>query len=330
MPRKVFFLCASLALVSFLFLLPLDRAFADNQGPTIHGKMTGLLAKTSALGENLDSFCDKTCDSSPASNRFRQRVERIKQTNSRASNAHGRTNGDDYQELLRRRGKKKDANCDPNFQVCGSSGSSSSSLLAANPNDEEFDNDSGAELGQELDEVGAEIDALNSILAGYQVPTPDVELEDADYFFPASMQPSSEVMFGAFLANLAAEKAAAIATHFCDQTAVALGFGGNASAACSVVEGIYQVLNAVYQVMDYISQDAMSAEVTGTYKRARNIFDQLVIADNKGDQTNALVIELHTRVTNMEQQLINLQGKLNTALELLRTPQGQRAGFPQK
>ena len=88
-----------------------------------------------------------------------------------------------------------------------------------------------------------------------------ISLENAQYFFPTWMWPSSEVMFSSFIANLAAEKASAIADHFCDQTAVAVGFGGNGSAACSAVEGVHQVLNAVYQMLAYVGQDVMSAEV---------------------------------------------------------------------
>ena len=322
--------CALLALLLFAFLLPLNRAFAQNSGQTIRNKISDVLDKTTNLGNNLDALCDLDCQSSPAGHRFHEKVARLKQNNTRVKNAHGRTKDDDYQEVVRRHGKKKDQGCDPQVQVCTDSGGSATVAAAG---DDEFDDAAGADLAGDLDEVGAEVDALNNLLAGNvppPVPTPDVELQNAEYFFPAAMRPSNEVMLGAFIANLAAEKASAIASHFCEQTAVALGFGGNASAACAVIEGVYQVLNAVYQFMDYISQDATSAEVTGTYNRAKNIFDQLVITDSKGDQTNTIVQGLGQKILQLEEKLNEMDAKLNSVIRLLSTPQGQRPNFPVK
>jgi hypothetical protein len=188
----------------------------------------------------------------------------------------------------------------------------------------EFDEERGKDMVEDLDEVGAEIDQLNEILAGNvppPPPTPDVQLENAEYFFPASMWPSSTLAFAAFTANLAAEKASAIATHFCDQTAVALGFGGNASAACAAVEGVHQVLDAIYQVMDYIGQDVTSAEVTGTYKRVKNVFDQLVISDGNIDAIKIVIEALGKKILELEQNQLYI-------IQLLTTPQGRRPNFP--
>lgn len=187
------------------------------------------------------------------------------------------------------------------------------------------DEERGKDVIEDLDEVAAEVDELTLILGGTvpPPPPPDIALENAQYFFPTWMWPSSEVAFGAFVANLASEKAAAIADHFCDQTAVAAGFGGNGSAACAVVEGVHQVLDAVYQMIDYIGQDVTAAEVTGAYRRAKNIFDQLAIADGNIDQIK-IVIQA------VGQQMLILEQNQQKIMELLAMPQGQRPGFPLK
>lgn len=323
--------CALFVLLLFALVAPLNLASAQNQGQTIRNKMSDLLGKTGTLGDRLETLCDLDCQGTPAGRRFKDKVDRLKQNNTRLNNAHGRTSDDDYQEVLRRHGKKKSQGCDSQVQVCDDT--QTSGFAAAAAPDPEFDDAAGQDLGGDLDEVSAEVDALNNLLAGNvppPVPTPDVNLENANYFFPAAMRPSSGVMLGAFIANLAAEKASAIADHFCEQTAVALGFGGNASAACAVIEGVYQVLNAVYQFMDYVSQDSTSAEVSGTYARAKNIFDQLVITDSKADGTNDVVMALGQKVLQLEANQRIMMDNLATILRLLSTPQGQRPSFPVK
>lgn len=279
-------------------------------GQAIKGKVQEVLDKTATLGANFDALCDATCAATPAGGKFKSKVDRLKRTQARVNAAHGRSGDADYQEFARKRPKKTD-------DVQG---------LLVSATDSEFDEERGKDVIEELEEVSAEIDELNGILAGNVPRTPpqaSVVLENADYFFPQSMWPSSEVAFASFLANLAAEKAAAIADHFCDQTAVAVGFGGNGSAACSVVEGVHQVLDAAYQMVDYIGQDVMSAEVTGTYKRTKNIFDQLVIST--ADMDDILLV-----VQSMGQKLLILEENQKRIIELLTTPQGQRTGFPLK
>jgi hypothetical protein len=197
--------------------------------------------------------------------------------------------------------------------------------VLADPLDQEFDEERGRDMVEDLEEIGTEVEALNDLLAGNLPPTPppDIALENAEYFFPASAWPSSEVVFGAFIASQVAQKASAILSHGCDQTVVALGFGGNTSAACMVIEGVFQTLDAVYQVMDYIGNDVVAAEVNGTYRRAKNIFDQLALTNGDVEQTKAVVQAIGEKMLILEEQQRRI-------LELLRMPQGQRPGFPTK
>lgn len=309
------------------FLFCLNPAYAQGNGKAIRDKLSDVLNKTDTLGSNLEALCDLNCQGTPAGQRFKQKTQRLRQAHTRVKNAHGRTSDADYQEVVRRRPKKKADGCDAQVQVCLPEQPSPGFALA----DPEYDDARATDTVADLDEVGSDIDALNSLLAGNvppPVPTPDVNLENAEYFFPASMRPSSEVAFAAFLANLAAEKASAVADHFCDQVVVGLGFGGNGSSACSVVEGIHQVLDAVYQVMDYISQDATSAEVTGTYNRTKNIFDQLVITDSKTDGTNEIVQAMGKKLLQLEENQRTIMQNQRTIMQLLSTPLGQRPGFP--
>jgi len=317
--RRVILSC----LITLLFCL--TSAFAERpprgDGQAIRDKLQNVLNKTDALGANLDALCDTGCQGSPAGEKFKQKVERLKQAQTRAKNAHARSQNTDFQEVVRNRGKKKDQGCDSQVQVCLPDQAGVTSLASTEP---EFDEERGKDIVEDLDEVGADVDELNEILAGNVPPPPPTvydELDNAEYFFPASMWPSSEVAFAAFTANLAAEKASAIATHFCDQTAVAIGFGGNASAACAVVEGVHQVLDAVYQMMDYIGQDVTSAEVTGTYKRTANIYNQLL---GSGGDINAI----KAVVNAMGEKMLQLERNQQYIIQLLTTPQGQRPGFP--
>ena len=302
---------AAFMLTLLLFATPALAQRPDRgDGQAIKGKVQDVLDKTGHLGDRLAALCDDACRQTPAGAKFSTKVQRLKRAHDRVKLGHGRSDDADFQEFTRRRPKKVD---EPQ------------GVITAAPNDPEFDEERGKDVIEDLDEVGAEIDELNSILGGNVPPPPPPEfaLDNADYFFPTWMWPSSEVSFAAFTANLAAEKAAAIADHFCDQTAVAVGFGGNGSAACSVVEGVHQVLDAVYQMIDYIGQDVTAAEVTGTYKRAKNIFDQLALADGNIDQMK-MVVEA------MGQKLLILEENQKRILELLSTPQGQRPGFPVK
>lgn len=300
----------TLAVLSFVGIGP---AFAqqsppEGSGAAIKGKVNEVLGKAETLGNNLDALCNAECAATAAGGKFKSKVDRLKRAHGRAKAAHDRANDDDYGEFTRKRPKKSDGGV----------------VTAAA--DDDFDTERGKDVVADLDEVSAELDELNNILAGNvppTPPTPSVTLENADYFFPASMWPSSEVALGAFIANLAAEKAAAIADHFCDQTAVAAGFGGNGSAACAVVEGVHMVLDAAYQMIDYIGQDILSAEVTGTYKRTKNLFDQLVIST--GDIDDILLI-----VQAMGEKLLILEENQKKIMDLLTMPQGQRPGFPLK
>lgn len=67
----------------------------------------------------------------------------------------------------------------------------------------------------------------------------------------------------------------------------------------------------------------MSAEVTGTYKRTKNIFDQLALADGNIDQLKVVI-------QAMGQLLLILEQNQRKIIELLATPQGQRPAFPIK
>ena len=61
--------------------------------------------------------------------------------------------------------------------------------------------------------------------------------------------------------------------------------------------------------------------MTGTYKRTKNIFDQLVISDGNIDAVKAVV-------EAMGKKLLILEENQKTILQLLTMPQGQRPGFP--
>lgn len=297
---------------------------ASGNGQAIRESVANVLGKTDILSQNLGNLCDLNCQGSDAGKVFKAKTDHIKQTQARAKNAIGRVSPADFERFNRRATKhKSDDGCDPEVEICVA-GDSSPSPMVASAAEPQVDEERGKDAIEDLAEVAADVDQLNAVLAGNVPPPPPTvyqELENAEYFFPPSMWPSPKVQYAAFLANLAAEKAAAVADHFCDETIVALGAGGNGSAACAVTETIHQVLDAAYQIMEYIGNDITAAEVTGAYKRIGNVYYQLL---GTGGDLNAVkqVVEA------MGEKLLQIEENQKYIMQLLTTPQGQRSGFP--
>ncbi len=319
MDHRVIFFCVIALLFSLTSALAERPARGD--GKAVKDKLQEVLLKTDTLASNLEALCDTNCQGMKGGAKFAEKAKRVREAQTRAKNAHIRTPETDFQQLVRKRPDKKSEICDPQFEVCLPEQTTAGVMAGS---DSAWEEERGKDMVEDLNEVSADVDELNQILAGNVPPPPPTvyaKLDNAEYFFPASMWPSSEVAFGAFVANLAAEKASAIADHFCDQVAVGLGFGGNGSAACSVVEGVHQVLDAVYQMMDYIGQDITASEVTGTYKRTGNIYDQLL--GSSGD-INAIKMVVEA----MGEKLLQIERNQQYIIQLLTTPQGRRPGFP--
>jgi hypothetical protein len=265
---------ARIAVLSiFIFLLcPLFVQAQNTKGDLIKSKMDSVITQTDRLAQNMDKLCPvgSNCASKQGSGQLLQdKIGKVKEAVRRVKNAKDRAKAEDFQEMLRKKGKGKSQGCVDEYQVCTGQGST---INAAQPSDD-YDNDGGQDVADDLAEVDASLQTLNEVLESNAVE-PDPTLPEAEFFFSPSARPSDTASFAAFLAELLAEKAAAIGTHFCDQTPVALGFGGNGAAVCAVTEGIAQAVGGVYDVMEYLDGSFQGAEITATYKRTKTLFDQ--------------------------------------------------------
>lgn len=321
-----------IAFVFFALVLvspsPAQAQNPNSRGAQMRAKLGDVILHMDTLTTNLYNICPADCQSKPSGQMLKTKIDRVKAAHDRLKAAHGRTNDADFQETLRKKGKGKSQGCDAEVQICTGQNTLSVALQPA----DDYDDLEGADVVSDLTDVDNSINELNSILENNALAPPDpvFQLDEAQYFFPTSMRPSDEASFAAFLAQLVAVKAVAVGTHLCDQTAVALGFGGNGAAVCAVGEGIAQVVGGVYETMAYIDGSFQGAEITAIYKRTKTLFDQ-------AGNTSSDLENLKTTVNGLGQALITMDGKLSqvmqnqqTIIQLLNTPQGQRPNFPTK
>ncbi|WP_136513809.1 hypothetical protein [Geomonas edaphica] len=125
----------------------------------------------------------------------------------------------------------------------------------------------------------------------------------------------------------------------CEQTAVALGFGGNGSVVCLVFETAASILEIAYTTVDEILKSEESALQSSTLsclqKTAGSIdsgFTTLYAqhADIKhNDDNNALLIKNNNNA-NTAALMERINQLRNELVTILSTPQGQRTQFPVK
>lgn len=312
-------------LISLVFAAPLygERPTSGN-GQAIKDAVAGVLAKTDTLVTNIGNLCDLNCQSTDAGKVFSRKVGRIKDAQRRAVGTHNRTSAAEYGKVNRKNNKKKSVDgCDPEVAICVDAQSVMASS-GASTDEPEIDEEQGKDTIEDLNEIAADVDELNEVLAGNvppPLPTKYAELENANYYFPENMWPSTTTLFLSFMASQVAEKAAAVADKMCQQTWVALGTGGNGSLGCIVTVTIHEVLKMAYNGMEFIDQDKASSEINGTYRRVGNVYAQLL--GSSGD-INAIKMV----VDAMGKKMLELEKNQLLIIELLKTPQGQRSGFP--
>jgi len=121
---------------------------------------------------------------------------------------------------------------------------------------------------------------------------------------------------------------ARIAGTGCEQTAVALGFGGNGSAVCAVFQGAASVLEIAYVTTDQIlkteSGAVQSATLTCLQKVQGDISTGFTTLYNQHADIKANDNNNTAKIMN---QIEQVRAEL---VRLLNTPQGQREAFPVK
>jgi hypothetical protein len=128
--------------------------------------------------------------------------------------------------------------------------------------------------------------------------------------------------------SVTARGLAGIAGAGCDQTAVALGFGGNGSVVCMVFETAASILEIAYTTTDEILIAESGAVQSATLECLQRM---------QGDVSTGFTTlynqhaDIKTNDNNNTTKIMNQIEQVRAELvRLLNTPQGQREAFPVK
>jgi hypothetical protein len=203
----------------------------------------------------------------------------------------------------------------------------------------DYDNDSKDEIVQSLGRAKEKADELNDLLLANAAPSVASQsvgimaadagdgLYQAQYPFGKSQRANDEVMTVAAEYVNYVEKVYLIVEAVCQQDIL----GNNASSACIPPAVILAVAKGTYDAFKILDDGIDSAEIQGSYERAKNIYDEVLdlqvsvqsgqddLADDL-DSINDKLDLLQTRLDALERNLT----------DLLITPQGRRPGFPAK
>ncbi len=322
------------AMILALFFVIVFTPFAqaqNNSGKAMRDKMADIVNHSEMLTNNLSKLCVGDCENTPAGAKVKQKLESIKQAHTRLKNAHARTTDADYQESVRKRAKhKSDGPCNDDVQIC--SQSQSADLVMAQAQEPEYDEGAAADTVNDLTELDNGVVEVNAILENNALAPPDpaIDLPEAQFFFPESRRPSPDVTFFAFHISMLAEKVVRIGAHYCQQTAVALGFGGNGSSVCGPMEAVNQLMKAIYEYIAFINNSFLSGEVKTIFARTKTLYDQANKTSGDVFVVKEKVEAMGLKLLQLEQKLLVMEQNQQRIIELLSTPQGQRAGFPVK
>lgn len=183
-------------------------------------------------------------------------------------------------------------------------------------------------LETDLKEMNEDLEALDQVLSASPVmnsaQATSVECGSVSTL-PAGLEEAATALN---IAAVTARGIAGISGAGCDQTAVALGFGGNGSAVCMVFESAAMALEVSFVVIDEILKAKTSELQSSTFACLQavngNIEDGFAQMSSEhgsikanDDQNTAMIMN---RIEQVREELVNL----------LNTPQGQRAYFPLK
>ncbi|HJW27849.1 MAG TPA: hypothetical protein VJ508_01230, partial [Saprospiraceae bacterium] len=128
--------------------------------------------------------------------------------------------------------------------------------------------------------------------------------------------------------SVTARGLAGVANTGCQQTAVALGFGGNGSAVCAVFQTAAAVLEVAYTTVDAIrlaeAGELSNATLACLQQVKGNMDNNFTTLMN---QHNQIMDNDNENTTKIMNRLEQLRAELVT---ILSTPQGQRSDFPIK
>jgi hypothetical protein len=114
-----------------------------------------------------------------------------------------------------------------------------------------------------------------------------------------------------------------MANTFFEQTAVAVGAGGNLKWITVFTTGAWLIAKVTYENIKSCDDMISGAEAAASYRRLGHIHGDL-------ENVNIKIDTAKGDLSSIKNSLAIIDTKLNTVIQLLKTPQGQRPGFPLK
>jgi hypothetical protein len=257
-----------------------------------------------------------------------ERQERLKRAMERGKNAHARSDGDDFRRLTKKKGKKKNEDCQFYAEIIGDDvgnddgkctgqedclelvadgvgdddGVCDDALEVCECEDEYDQAGMGVEIEDSLDdtldaldELDAELDRQSARMAAsdYTASSSTV-LTQADYSALVSSTRTDNVLAAvAQSVVLFMETNYVLVEHVCAQD-----FGGfNVELACIPAHMYFQVAKIVYDAFAFHDGQIDSAEIQGAYLRAGDVWDRLgVVQGSVGSDPTEDPTTLHGKV----------------------------------
>lgn len=274
MRRRIHFVVIARVTTALAIFVPLASAqqqcLNDGSGEAIQCRMGNILSKNGNLLSTLQQKIS-SCDSTDANCAALQRhLARVQNAHNRAVNAHNHTNADNYNQLT--------ANPHYHRNSKHTAGTSSTQSAGSNANapdtlDSDYDatgtGSAGQTISDSLDDASSALDDANSTLANTPAPAPppfvppDVYDFTKDPAYPQRLHVDTDekgiliARFAAKMALSALESLHGVAEHFCHQTIVFGGEGGNTSVGCIAVWLVVSAARGTFDFLEFADNDKL-------------------------------------------------------------------------
>ncbi len=122
---------------------------------------------------------------------------------------------------------------------------------------------------------------------------------------------SAAARFALLLADQAAQVVWGVSTDTCRQTAVAFGFGGNASIACTVFQLVARAVMATNQVFQFASGNKQGSYGWATYDRENQLNDNLGQVDRDVAAVGVAAGNTQLEIAQLQAQITQLQSSVD-------------------
>jgi hypothetical protein len=326
-------------------------------GEAIQCRMGNLLSKNGTVLSALNKHLASCNASDPKCAALQRHLTRANNAQNRASNAHGHTSADNYNQLT----------LSPHYNRNGNrKGGGGGGGTTADTVDTNYDSTGAGSVGQtisdQLDEASSALDDATSNLASTPEPAPPVfgplEVYDfkRDEAFPAWLHPELDekvwipALFSIKLAAGALETVDVAVEKPCNEVLVVLGEGGDVPLACLPIALAATALRATAEMMEFADADLTYWNAKGGYVNAQNAVtvgnEVGQIAATSAGQVGAIKVKvdaiaqyidttltpdlnlINAKLNTLEADVLTNQALLKEVLKMLLLPDGRKVLDP--